>query len=292
MNDTYILYCVSIVIVSSFKLTKQNGYDLIESIRSFNDIHIKDTIIIPIIHFIYSLSSSLFLMLFGNSLKFTKIMEIIYKNLTKNQYAYLGIVIYSLEIFIYFILSVSYVFLLKEILGIFSNIQNGESSSLNIKVTFICMAIIVGILTLQGFFTDFILIKYKKKEKQLVSAFINYLQSFVIIYIVLYIISKLIEYKFNNKDVRDSANFKNIELFYKNFKNSENMKYLVEKLNTFSPIKHISKTHITITVLMQALLSIFLKIGYLKKYNIDNMIVKKQIISNVILLLSNSILIE
>lgn len=292
MNETYILYCITIVIVSSFKLVKKNGYHLLQSIRSFNDIYIKDSIVIPIIHFIYSVSSSLFFTLLGNSLKFTKIMEIIYKNLTNNQYAFLGIVIYSLEIFIYFILSVCYVFLLKETLSIFSNIQNGDSSSFDIKNTVICMSIIIGILILQGLMTDFILTKYKNKEKELINTFINYLRNLVVFSAILYIISKLIKHKFSNKDIRNSSNFKNIETFYKSFKHSENFKSLTEKLTSFSPIKKISKNHVLLTILIQGLLSIFLKIGHLKNYNLDNMIIKKQIIFNVILLLSNSILIE
>ena len=292
MNETYILYCITIVIVSTFKLVKKNGYNLLQSIRSFNDFYIKDSIVIPIIHFIYSLSSSLFFMLLGDSLKFTKIMDIIYKNLTTNQHAYLGIVIYSLEIFMYFILSVCYVFLLKETLGIFSNIQNGDSSSLNIKNTVICMVIITGILILQGRIADYVLTKYKNKEKELVNTFINQLRNIVVFTVILYIISQLIKYKFNNEDIRNSSNFKNIETFYKNFKQSGNFKLLIEKLTTFSPIKKISKSHAFLTILIQGLLSIFLKIGYLKNYNMENMIIKKQILFNVILLLSNSLLIE
>lgn len=289
MNEAYILYCVTIIIISSFKMFNKNGFNILRSIRSYNDYYIKDSIVIPIIHFIYSIISSLFFYLLGNNLRFIKIFDLIYTNLTKKQNTYFGIIIYSLEIFMYFLLCFCYMYIFTDILGIFSNIQNGDSSSKEIKSTILVIIVIMLLLILHGLLTNYILKNYQNKPKVLVSKLISLIKNLIVFIVVIYTIIRIIQYKFENSVIEDSTNYKNIVDFYENMKIADIYNDIIVKLQKLTPLKVILKNHILFTVLLQSMLTIFVNIGYMNGYNMNNMMIKNQIFLNVILLISNSL---
>ena len=67
------------------------------------------------------------------------------------------------------------------------------------------------------------------------------------------------KYKYDGEEFRNSENFKNIELFYKNNQLFKNFKSLFEKLHKFAPIKNIIKNRVLITVLVQLLFLFLLR---------------------------------
>ena len=180
MNEAYILYCITIIILSSFKLFNKDGYNLVQSMKHFSEYHIKESIIIPILHFIYSMISSIFFFLLSGNLKFSKLMKIVYNNLTKKQYTYFGLVIYSLEIITYFLIAFCYFYIFTVLLTISSNIQNGDASSEEIKSSSIVIIILIILLVLHNVLTSYFLQSYKNNQKEFVQKLINMIKNMTI----------------------------------------------------------------------------------------------------------------
>ena len=287
MNEASILYFITIVIISSFKLFNKNGFNMLNSIIEFNDYHVKQSIVIPMIHFIYSTISNMVFGLLSGNLRFAKVMDIIYNNLSLNQHSFYGIIIYSFEILMYFLIGLSYVYVMTEFLTIVSNIHNGDSASNDIKSTIVVTIMIVSALFLHSFLTKYLLNNYKNKESVLVDKFIDMIKKLTIFATVMYILIKIIQYKFNDDKFRQSQNFANIEDFYKNTFKLPNLEAKFDKIK---PVGKILKNHALITILIQGILSIFFRIGYMKNYNVTSLFKKQQILFNVILLISNTLL--
>lgn len=283
MKESYILYCVTILAIWTLKISQKNAYNGLQVIKEFNYNHIIPSIVIPIINLIYSVSTNSFLGILGDNLKFTKIMDIMYDNLTINQNIYFGTIIYSFEILSSFFITLSYFIIITQFISIISNIQNGsEITSDDIKITVTIIITLIILLFLHGYLSTYILNNYKDKPKELIKNFIN-----IIIYFSVFIsiiISLKYLKKFKTKNITDN----NIFFNYLNVSDKNDLLFnLTQKLkNKLVPLKNIVNNHILMSLLNQGVFAIFFKIANTRSYNIKNKFIKKQIFTNIILLMS------
>lgn len=164
-----IVYIVIVVFLAFVKANNTNIYSFLNAITEFNEKHIVNSIIVPIIQFAYQMLSSTALSVLSYNMKFAKVMDVVYANLTESQRSFYSILLYGFEIVVYLLVTSAYFALFASGLGVVSNIKNkNEETNVNNKIYVIIASVSLFIIVLHGWSSNWLDKNYIQKPRELV----------------------------------------------------------------------------------------------------------------------------
>lgn len=164
-----VVYIVIVVFLAFVKANNTNIYTFLNAITEFNEKHIVHSIIVPVIQFVYQIFSSTALSILSYNMKFAKVMDVVYANITESQRSFYSILLYGFEIVVYLVVTSAYFALFASGLGVASNIKNkNEETNVNNKVYLIIAAVSLSIIVLHGWSSHWLDKNYIQKPRELV----------------------------------------------------------------------------------------------------------------------------
>lgn len=263
-----IVYIVVVVFLAFVKANNTNIFTFLNKITNFNDRHIVASIIVPIIQFAYQVISSIMLSILSYNMKFAKIMDIVYDNLTESQRSWFSILLYSFEIVVYLFVISAYSVLFASGLGVVSNIKNkNQETNINNKVYISVALISLTFIVLHGWISNRLDREYNHKPRELVKHTINIfnLTMFVSISVItmVYVMRQhQIPLPLDDDRVSKAKDF-------------------------LKPVAQKARTHVMLTIVLQTVFYVFhvIKSGT-SDQSINHSIKKEQIFASIVYVLS------